>query len=184
MTFVALTCLRDSWHPPTTGQHYGGTDDEHNDTFSHMNLGHGMIPNKEPPRIKPYTKPRKPPAQCKLTGFGYVHLEKAHPINPQSTGSAARGTMVYPGKTVVRPETLDVGTYDNRYKATDTMLAARRTAPAEDQDGLQVGFPGYRSAKPAHGYELKFTARLHRLHEGDQRGGDTTARQDQHNLLQ
>ena len=180
MTFVASTCLHDSWHPPTTGQHYGGTDDEHNDTFSHMNLGHGMIPNKEPQRIKPYTKPKKAPAQRTLYGSGYMaHLKKAHPTYPQSTGGRAHGTMVYPGKTVVRPETLDVGTYDNRYKATDTMLAARRTAPAEDQDGLQVGFPGYRSAKPAHGYELKFTAQLHRLHEGDQRGG-----QDQHNLLQ
>ena len=160
------------------GEHYGGTDDKHNDTYSHMNLGHGMKPNEQLAKIKPYNKPRHPPQQFKLTGSGYMsHLTKPHPTYPQDT-SGTRGTMVYPGKVVVRPETLDTGKYDHRYTDSDAVHAARRDAPLEQQDGLLVSWPGYRAAKPAQSYEMKFTSRQHRLHEGDQRGG-----QDQHDLL-
>lgn len=161
------------------GEHQGGTDMVHNDTFSNMQLGHGLIPNKPSVWIKPYTKPTNPPPHFKLTGAGYLdhNASKGHPTYPQDT-SKIRGTMVYPGKVVVRPETLDTGTYDHRYVDADAVAAARRNAEPEELDGMITRWPGYRAAKPARSYEMKFTARQHRLHKGDQRGG-----QDQHDLL-
>ena len=138
------------------GEHQGGTDETHNDTFS--NMGPGLIPNKQPLRINPYTKPTLPPAQVKLVG-GYSP-EKVLATNPQNRGgSTQRGAMVYPGKDVLRPETLDTATYDNRYTDIDAMLAARQTAPLEERDGMQVLFPGYRTSVVSPSYEMKCSKR-------------------------
>jgi len=134
------------------GGGYGG-ENQNEDTRSH--LGVGFIPRPASPPKRWELPTIGPEKQYRISYRGYMEYSQLKEnkdslvVDPEKV-DGARAKMVFPGKLVSRPETIDAAEHDNRYYKYSANVEAAEydatTHTTRKNDGFAVHYPGYRAA--------------------------------------